>query len=107
MPNVEWSINLATVGSLLFAISGFYWVTKSDMRALKENVVKIGHDLIRLNEIIVNQAVTSIRLDNQGQIIADQGKLIASMNERIHDLSIDRGFIRNSIDGEYSDEPRR
>lgn len=104
MPNVEWSINVGTIGTVLtlfFSIAGFYWVTKSDMKALKENVVAIKDELRALTKVTADLAVQHTRLDNQEKLLVTQGEMIATLDDRLYKLSQGRGFIRQAVDGEY------
>lgn len=101
MPVIEWSINIGTVVALFFAIAGFYWVTKSDMSVMKENIVAIKEDLKELNKVTKEIAVQDKRIDNQGEIIASLAKQTATLENRMFDLSRGRGFIRQELDGSY------
>lgn len=101
MVNIEWSFNAWTVGLVLFGMAGFYWVTKSDMKVMKENVVAIKADLKTMSIVLERLAVQSTRLDNQGEHLAAQGKLISTLESRIFELSKGQGFIQRDINGEY------
>lgn len=102
VPVVEWSINIGTVGAIAFAIAGFYWVTKSDMRVMKENVVAIKGDLKALTELMKDVAVQKTALEHHAALIAAQATLIATLEDRLFKLSQGRGFIQREVDGEYS-----
>ena len=101
MPQLEWFFSSTgiTILSVIFVAGGFYWITKSDMKVLKENVVAIKEDLKMLNKAVAEIAVQNARFDNQGAMIAANQKAQAILEERLYALSQGRGFIR--IDGEY------
>lgn len=102
VPNVEWTINAYTVGSLLFAIAGFYWVTKSDMRVMKENVVAIKADLEQLTVLMRDVAVQKTEIENMRNQLTSQASIVATLEERVFKLSQGRGWIQRDLDGEYS-----
>lgn len=98
---MEWTLNVGTVAALFFAIAGFYWVTKSDMRVMKENVVAIKAELKVLTDVMQNVAIQKSAIDHHTSLITSQSALISVMEERIFKLSQGRGFIQKDIDGEY------
>jgi hypothetical protein len=99
MPVVEWTINIGTVAALLFAAAGFYFVTKSDMRVMKDNVVAIKTDLESLTVLMKEVAVQKNTLDYHASLLTSQAGLIKTLDERLYDLSKGKGFIRQEIDG--------
>lgn len=106
LPNVEWTFNAYTVGTtsitLLFALAGFYFVTKSDMKVMKENVVAIKSELKTLTELMRDVAVQKTEIENLRTHVAEQTRLIATLDERLFKLSQGRGFMQRDMDGEYS-----
>lgn len=104
LPNVEWTINAYTVGSLLFAIAGFYWVTKSDMKVMKDNVVAIKADLQQLTQLMRDVAVQKTEIENLRTQLASQASLVATLEGRVFQLSRGRGFMQVEVDGEYSNQ---
>ena len=82
MPVVEWSLNVGTVAALLFAIDGFYWVTKSDMKVMKENVVAIKSDLKVLTEVMRDLAVQKNAIENHSSMIVTQAGQIKTLEDR-------------------------
>lgn len=101
MPVVEWTLNVGTVAALLFAAAGFYWVTRSDIKAMKDNVVAIKSDLEKLTAVMTNVAVQKNTLDYHASLLTTQAGLIKTLEERLYDLSKGKGFIQRDIDGEY------
>jgi uncharacterized coiled-coil protein SlyX len=101
LPTVEWSINAYTVGVVIFAIAGFYWVTKSDMKNMKEDVTSIKSVLERITIVVTDLAVQKKTIEYQGEQIAAQAQLIARLDDRLHNLSKGQGFIQRDLDGQY------
>ena len=104
-PNIEWTVNVYTVGStvlsLVFITGGFYFVTKNDMKVMKDNVVAIKGDLEKLTELMRDVAVQKSEIENLRSLVTAQAGEIATMNERVFKLSQGRGFIQRELDGEY------
>ena len=94
MPTIEWTLTLGTIASLMFIAGGFYFVSKNDIKTIKE-------DLKMLNKAVAEIAVQNARLDNQGAMIAATQKAQGILEARIYDLSRGRGFITQATDGEY------
>ena len=92
---------LVTILSVIFVAGGFYWMTKSDMKLLKENVIAIKEDLKILNKAIGDIAVQNTRLDNHGAMLAATQKQQAILEDRIYKLSQGKGFMQKAINGEY------
>lgn len=101
MPVVEWTINVGTVAALLFAVAGFYFVTKSDMKIMKENVVAIKTELKVLTDVMKDVAVQKSAIDHHTSLITSQASLIAVMEDRLFKLSQGRGWIQKDVDGPY------
>ena len=102
MPVVEWTINVGTVAALLFSAAGFYFVTKSDMRVMKENVVAIKADLEQLTVLMRDVAVQKTEIENLRNHLTSQASIVATLEERVFKLSQGRGWIQRDLDGEYS-----
>lgn len=94
MPGIEWNLNLGTIVTFVFLAGGFFLVTRSDLRSIKE-------ELKLLRGVITSVAEQNVRLDNQGKLLASQGELIATLEDRVYRLSQGHGFIQRDIDGEY------
>src|ERR1700733_11967396 len=105
-PSIEWTFNAYTVGTtsftLLFAMAGFYFVTKSDMKLMKENVIAIKRDLESLTELMRDVAVQKTEIENLRNLVTAQAGLIKTHDERLYALSQGRGWIQREIDGEYT-----
>lgn len=93
MPALEWP-TLVTIASVIFIAGGFYFMTQSTLKGIKE-------DIRMLNRAVADIAVQNERLDNQGAMIAATQKAQAVLEQRLYDLSQGRGFIREKMDGEY------
>lgn len=87
MFNIEWTVNAYTIAVVIFVIGGFYFVTKSDMKVMKENVVAIKGGLEKLTELMVAVAVQKTEIEHLRNQIADQAAHIAKLEDRIRDLS--------------------
>lgn len=97
--NWDWSsLNLPAIIPVIFAIAGFYWVTKYDMKTLKENVVEIKRALARQTEIISQLAVQKERLDNQGTLIGSMQVAQRQAEQRLYELSHGQGFVVTNKD---------
>lgn len=101
MPVVEWTINVGTVAALLFAAAGFYFVTKSDMKVMKDNVVAIKGDLKILTDVMRDLAVQKNTLESHASLLTSQAGLIATLEKRLYGLSKGDGWIQREVDGEY------
>jgi hypothetical protein len=99
-PNIEWTFNAYTIGSLIFAIAGFYWLTTIGMKVMKEDVSSIKGAVEKLTVVVTELAVQKKTIEHHGEAIASQGKIIAILEERLFKLSQGRGFIQD-INGEY------
>jgi uncharacterized protein YneF (UPF0154 family) len=62
LPTIEWSLNIGTVLVIIFSAGGFYFVTRMDMKALKDNVIAIKEDLKVLNKAVADIAVQDARI---------------------------------------------
>lgn len=104
MPAIEWSFNLGTIVVLIFATGGFYWVTKYDMRVLKDNVLAIKEDMKMLNKAVSDIAVQTTRLDNQEKMIVSIQATQAVNETRVWELSraVAEGLrSRGALDGQW------
>lgn len=97
---IEWSFNAYTIGSLVFAVAGFYWITTIGMRVLKEEVTTIKNSVDRLTVIVTELAVQKKTIEHHGEAIAALSKLISLLEERLFNLSRGHGWNRE-VDGEY------
>jgi len=97
----EWNFNLGTILPLIFAAGVFYAITKTDMKALKDNVVDIKATLLRQSETIAQIAVQKSQIENHYAQLAEVQKAQRLLDQRLYDLSRGRGFIKETIDGEY------
>ena len=97
----EWNFNLGTILPLIFAAGVFYAITKTDMKALKDNVVDIKATLLRQSETIAQIAVQKSQIENHYVQLAEVQKAQRLLDQRLYDLSRGRGFIKETIDGEY------
>ena len=97
----EWNFNLGTILPLIFAAGVFYAITKTDMKALKDNVVDIKATLLRQSETIAQIAVQKSQIENHYAQLAEIQKAQRLLDQRLYDLSRGRGFIKETIDGEY------
>jgi hypothetical protein len=93
MPTWEWITSNWELMITLFSIAGFYFVTKSDMKILKENVVDIKAAIKQQTDILRDLAVQKERLDNQGAIIGSMQIAQRQSEQRIYELSHGQGFI--------------
>lgn len=95
MPVIEWSVsNIVIIAAALFAVAGFYHLTKADMKLLKAGHVKVEDKLDALSKVVTDIAVQNTRLDNQDA-------QLERLQRDLSDLRRGRGFIQNTLDGEY------
>ena len=97
----EFNVNLGTIIPLIFAAGVFYAITKTDMKALKDNVVEIKAALAKQTETIAQIAVQKSQLENQANQLAETQKAQRLLDQRLYDLSRGRGFVKEVLDGEY------
>jgi uncharacterized coiled-coil protein SlyX len=96
LPNIEWSFNAYTVGTLIFAIAGFYWLTTIGMKVMKEDVTSIKQALGELTKVVVELAVQKKTLEHQGETLVSHEKLIGRLEDHVFRLT------REHRDGEYT-----
>lgn len=101
MPAVEWSINLGTVAAILFGIAGFYFVTRMELKYLKEGHKDMRGDIKDMKEILEKVAVQNTRLDHQEGMITAQAKALTNFQTQLFELARGRGWVQSAIDGEY------
>jgi F0F1-type ATP synthase epsilon subunit len=91
MLNIEWSTvsigNILTIVMIIFVAGGFYYITKTDVSALKDNVYEIKESLKVLSKILTELAVQDKRLENQTEQVNQlRGELI--------EMRYGRGFVK-------------
>jgi hypothetical protein len=109
------TLNIGTILTVLFGLTGFYFITKYDIKFLKDSLIKteinitslktelkndmsdIKDDLKALNKVMIKQAASEERLNSQGN-------MLATLQRELSDLRRGNGFIQRDVMGEYSGE---
>jgi hypothetical protein len=92
----EWNFNLGTILPLIFSAGVFYAITKTDIKALKDNIVEIRSSLARQTETLSQLAVQKAQLESQAAFIVEIQKAQRIIDQRLYDLSRGRGFIQGN-----------
>ena len=98
-----WETNLGTIIPLVFTAGIFYAVTRNDIKALKDSIVKIDRAMEKQTETIQQISVQKAQLESQSAQIAEILKAQHIVDQRLYDLSRGQGFVkyRSSVEGEY------
>lgn len=59
--------DLLIAATIIFSAGGFYYVSRSDNRRMREDIIDIKVDMKMLAKVVTEQAVQTQRLDNYGE----------------------------------------